>query len=95
MIAALDTETPPIVLGWSHKYREVLERFGLGSCALPTQSTSAEALAQKTVEVLTDVDTISASLKRELPQIRQEAQGQFDDILNEIAHGETQLQKAS
>lgn len=95
MIAALDTETPPIVLGWSHKYREVLERFGLGHCALPTNSTSAEALAQKTVEILQDVENLSGNLNKELPQIRHDAQVQFDDILDELAHGGQQLQKAS
>ena len=95
MIAALDTETPPIVLGWSHKYREVLERFGLGHCALPTSSTSAEALAQKTDEILRDIETLAANLKKELPQIRHEAQSQFDEILDELAHGGTPLQKAS
>ena len=95
MIAALDTETPPIVLGWSHKYREVLERFGLGHCALPTNSTSAEALAQKTLEVLNDAESLSTNLKRDLPEIRQEAQSQFDDILAEIANDSEPLRKAS
>lgn len=95
MIAALDTETPPIVLGWSHKYREVLERFGLGHCALPTNSTSAEALAQKTSEVLKDIETLSANLRNSLPQIRQESQRQFDEILDELSHGGHALQKAS
>lgn len=95
MIAALDTETPPIVLGWSHKYREVLERFSLGHCALPTNSTSADTLARKTTEVLHDIETTSGNLKKELPRIRQEAQNQFDDILDEIARGAEQLRKAS
>ncbi|MEY4670039.1 MAG: hypothetical protein RL518_2738 [Pseudomonadota bacterium] len=95
MIAALDTETPPIVLGWSHKYREVLQRFDLDHCALPTGSTSSEALTGKALEVLARVEEIAASLKTQLPLTRREAQEQFDDIMNELDSPEVALRKAS
>jgi colanic acid/amylovoran biosynthesis protein len=95
MIAALDTETPPIVLGWSHKYREVLQRFNLDHCALPTSSTTSDALSRKALEVLSRVEELSASLTEALPRTRREAQEQFDDILDELSSSEVTLRKAS
>jgi colanic acid/amylovoran biosynthesis protein len=95
MIAALDTATIPLVLGWSHKYREVLRAFGIEDYAMPTASTDAATLVSRTLETLAKAPEISARLEQQLPGIRHEAQSQFNEIFDELQSNAAPLQKAS
>jgi len=70
MISALATCTPVYVIGWSHKYREVLtefelERLGASHTDLSDPSLVAAAVA---VEVARR-EEIAASINRALPEV--------------------------
>jgi polysaccharide pyruvyl transferase WcaK-like protein len=95
MIAALDTATIPLVLGWSHKYREVLRAFKIEDFAMPTASTDAATLVARTLETLRQASELSAALEAQLPQARQSAQAQYDEILDELQGDREPLRKAS
>jgi polysaccharide pyruvyl transferase WcaK-like protein len=44
MVSALEVATPPVVVGWSHKYGEVLDQFHLGGQGIAVEELSAETL---------------------------------------------------
>jgi len=72
MISGLSTCTPTVVVGWSHKYREVLDdfglvRFGMDADALSTPDVVVGAVA----ECLADHDAIAAAISAALPAVRQ------------------------
>ena len=71
MVSALATATPVMVIGWSHKYREVLAQFGLEAAALDYRNLDAAS-------ALDHFDTIVGSGQRQvieqrLPEVRSAA----------------------
>jgi colanic acid/amylovoran biosynthesis protein len=85
MVAALDTGTPVWVLGWSHKYREILTEFGLDAHALPYEGLSADALAQTLAKGLAESGRVASQIVAALPRVRQSAQAQFDRMFEELS----------
>jgi polysaccharide pyruvyl transferase WcaK-like protein len=86
MVSALSTGVPTVVIGWSHKYGEVLEDFGLNDYALSLADASAhnvDALIDRSLE---NHETISSQIRRRYQDVRQAAASQFD-IIREIASG--------
>ena len=72
MISGLSTCTPTVVVGWSHKYREVLDdfglvRFGMDADALSTPDVVVAAVAQ----CLADHDAIAAGISAALPAVKE------------------------
>jgi colanic acid/amylovoran biosynthesis protein len=70
MISALATCTPVYVIGWSHKYREVLSEFGLeylgaGHMDLADPSALASAVAAEVARR----EQITAAIARALPEV--------------------------
>jgi len=65
MVSALEVGTPPVVIGWSHKYGEVLDQFDVGSQGIAVADLSAERLIAMVTDTLensvTMAETISAS----------------------------------
>ena len=78
MISGLATCTPTVVVGWSHKYREVLDDFGLVEFGMD----SAElAHPQRVVAAVTDSlarhDAIAAQIGAALPAGREKSMRNF------------------
>ena len=44
MIGALEKRVPVLLIGWSHKYKEVLDMFGIGRCAIDYSGLELETL---------------------------------------------------
>jgi len=85
MIAALDTATPVLVLGWSHKYREVLAEFDCESCALKTDGLDAAQLADTIAAAHAGAAESSARLALRLPEVRRQSAAQFDRLFSLLA----------
>lgn len=68
MISALTEHTPLLVIGWSHKYAEVLAPFGLTDQALayPDLTTGAAVLA-RAQELLDRRDELAGAIAAQLP----------------------------
>ena len=47
MIGALEQRVPVLLVGWSHKYQEVLDFFELGQYAIDFSNLIADSLMQK------------------------------------------------
>jgi colanic acid/amylovoran biosynthesis protein len=84
MVAALDTGTPVWVLGWSHKYREILSEFGQESHALPFDTTSVEALTQALTKGLENSVQVASQITEALPRVRQSSQAQFGEMFRRL-----------
>ena len=71
MISGLATRTPTVVVGWSHKYREVLTEFGLEDFAIPFSQFSSDEVADLALKAHTNHDEIAGRLAEKLPMIEE------------------------
>lgn len=73
MVGALSLGVPPAVLGWSHKYAEVMARFGLEDRVLDYK-TAAPADLHATVEmVFGERESLRARILQALPAVKASA----------------------
>lgn len=78
MISALATATPVFVIGWSHKYREVLGDFGLERLGAGHDRLSDPAqLARSIADEFADRSSIRATLTSRLPAVIERSQLNF------------------
>ena len=71
MISGLSTCTPTVVVGWSHKYREVLDDFGLVRFGMDASALSEpDTVVQAVSECLSDHDGIARTIAAALPAVR-------------------------
>jgi polysaccharide pyruvyl transferase WcaK-like protein len=84
MIAALATHTPVVVIGWSHKYIEVLEVFGLERY-VADHSSSAEEVSTLLCELLAQSESTRTRIARILPEVRASALAQFELVESAVA----------
>jgi colanic acid/amylovoran biosynthesis protein len=80
MISGLATATPVTVVGWSHKYQEVMGTFGLEEFVIRYEDLSVEALEEATLKALEERDSISKRIGEVLPAVKASAERNFDVI---------------
>jgi polysaccharide pyruvyl transferase WcaK-like protein len=78
MISGLATCTPTVVVGWSHKYREVLDDFGLAglgmdSAVLADPTTVVDAV----VDCAGRRDEIASTISAALPAVQEKSMRNF------------------
>lgn len=69
MVSSLAVGVPCLVIGWSHKYQEVLEMFELEEWAIGFDRLSPELLRQRTLELVADGPRVAASILSHLPAV--------------------------
>lgn len=74
MVSALATGTPVLVIGWSHKYQEVLHEFGCSELALDHRTITIEPLILATSRLRARADDLRGQLADRLPPVRQSAE---------------------
>lgn len=79
MISALATSTPVLVVGWSHKYAEVLSQIGLEDWVVDFSSTDA-SLADRLVELDGQADDVRKKITAGLPGLQRDAAVNLDAI---------------
>lgn len=70
MVFALSEQVPVLLTGWSHKYLEVMEQFGLGEYAADFSKLSLEGLIQKFEIFQNNQEQIRYSIKKHLPAVQ-------------------------
>jgi polysaccharide pyruvyl transferase WcaK-like protein len=71
MISGLATSTPTVVVGWSHKYKEVLDDFGLSALGLDSSALQEpSAIADIVTNVLASKDEMSQQISAALPAVK-------------------------
>lgn len=82
MISALATGVPVLVLGWSHKYQEVLEMFGLPRWSVPNDDLNLDAFEQHFSALASHRDQVEAQIRSALPRVQQLALEQIALVLD-------------
>ena len=86
MISALATATPVMVVGWSHKYQEVLDDVGVEGCAIDYPSLTVEELALRFADIERRRGAIIGSIERSLPAIREQSRVSYSAIAAAAGH---------
>ncbi|MGO1943993.1 MAG: polysaccharide pyruvyl transferase family protein [Ancrocorticia sp.] len=86
MVSALSTGVPPIVIGWSHKYAEVLDDFGLKGLSMSLEESSPERTLQMVEETEKSHDEISNTIQERFKGVYKLAMKQFTVIKSIAAH---------
>jgi polysaccharide pyruvyl transferase WcaK-like protein len=81
MVSALAVATPPLVIGWSHKYEEVLELFELQDLAMPYKGISSAALNAKFDELNKRAAAVKKLIQKHLPAVVTRADEQAAELL--------------
>ena len=81
MISGLATSTPTVVVGWSHKYREVLDDFGLSSLGLDSSAlNNPSEIADVVARVLSTRKELSQQITAALPAVKVRSLRNFSAI---------------
>ncbi len=81
MISGLSTCTPTVVVGWSHKYREVLDDFGLVDYGMDSSTLSnTEEIVGKVMQCITNGSMITAQITAALPAVKERSGLNFSII---------------
>jgi polysaccharide pyruvyl transferase WcaK-like protein len=80
MVSALATTTPVVVVGWSHKYAEVLEPFGLMEQTMDYANLSAKELLQTFDLTLLNASRIRSIIAAALPAVQAESRENYRAI---------------
>ncbi|HEY3736252.1 MAG TPA: polysaccharide pyruvyl transferase family protein [Jatrophihabitans sp.] len=90
MISALTERVPPVVIGWSHKYGEVLAPFGIQEAALDySDLSSAAKIVGRVQDVLAAREDYVARIDANLPAAEAHSMVNFDVLAQELAQRES------
>ena len=78
MISALYKATPVLLVGWSHKYQEVLDMFELGKFALDYKTMTLEQLKSAFLEIQGQKDSIKTLIMKHLPEVQNSCDKNFN-----------------
>lgn len=82
MIASLSLEVPPVVVGWSHKYLEVMESFGLESYVFDYSKSDVNLLIQTIEKAYEERKNHSETIRACLPRVKSSSYKQFEYVLD-------------
>jgi polysaccharide pyruvyl transferase WcaK-like protein len=80
MVSSLAMSVPTLVIGWSHKYEEVLEMFGASEWAFGHDKLEIGYLSERFEELVVAQDRVRASIEERLPQVKARSLAQADLI---------------
>ncbi len=73
MVGSLSLGVPAVVLGWSHKYAEVMARFGLEGLVMDYQKLGGPELRRAVEDVFERRVDVAARINERLPEIQRSA----------------------
>jgi colanic acid/amylovoran biosynthesis protein len=85
MISGLATCTPTVVVGWSHKYREVLDDFGLVEFGMDSSELeSPQNIVGKVVDAHSRRDALARQIAEQLPKVQERSLRNFTTIASVV-----------
>lgn len=84
MIGALEKGVPVLLVGWSHKYKEVLDMFGLGGYAADYSELTSDKLWTEFQRLLDNSEEIRAKIAENLPRVKESSRENIALISEEI-----------
>lgn len=85
MVSGLTCSVPTLVAGWSHKYKEVMDQFGLAGHALSTKDLNLERLESEFKGIFRDRKQIKKQIQEKFPEVIKSAQTQVDYIVKLVS----------
>jgi polysaccharide pyruvyl transferase WcaK-like protein len=90
MISGLSTCTPTVVIGWSHKFKEVLQDFGLVEYGMDsTALSSPNEIVKKVLFSFTNRAEIRNQINLALPEVKVKSQLNFKIIAQVVKQNST------
>ncbi len=90
MVFALSEQVPVLLTGWSHKYQEVMEQFGLAEYAADFSNLSLEGLCSSFDAFMENQEEIRHRIKKHLPKVQESSRQNVRlivKLLDELAAG--------
>lgn len=84
MVSALATDTPVLVIGWSHKYAEVMAEFGVDGHMVAYRDLSTEGLPTAFDTLNAEATEVASRIARAKPAVTQRAWGNLDAVADAI-----------
>lgn len=81
MISGLATGTPTFVVGWSHKYREVLDDFELAEWAVDFRELDDDALIEAVLRLGSNTAEVRSRIGEHLGRVTKSAESNIDHLL--------------
>lgn len=81
MISSLATSTPTLVIGWSHKYREVLAQFDQNDAAIDYRDLTVEEVIRRCELLLSEKQSRSETISKHLPEVTNAARSGLKPVL--------------
>ena len=78
MISGLSMAKPIMVLGWGHKYEEVLAQFGIEQWCFDFSDLRTDFVLDHADRFLASHEEIRASIEAHLPGVRASSESQFE-----------------
>jgi polysaccharide pyruvyl transferase WcaK-like protein len=78
MVAGLALGIPTMVIGWGHKYNELMDQFGLRTWVYDYTQLDAAALCARIEALITEGNAIKTMIQSHLADVRNSAHRQFD-----------------
>lgn len=87
MVGALSIGVPCVVLGWSHKYAEVMARFDMEVHVLDYKAAAIDSLSRHLQDVFERREAIRSSIEALLPSVKARAAKPVDALIDAPAFG--------
>ncbi len=84
MVGTLAIGIPVAVVGWSHKYLEVMKMFGLEEFVFDYSAHDPEALRGVVERLLAERDEHAAAIVAALPKVKADSLAQFEEMFSRI-----------
>ncbi|HDQ45035.1 MAG TPA: hypothetical protein ENN17_05975 [bacterium] len=78
MVASLAESVPPILIGWSHKYQEVLDMFLLKEWSIDFSELTSATLENKTHDLIGVRSEVVKQIRTSLPGVKRKAEANAD-----------------
>ena len=84
MVGALSIGVPVAVVGWSHKYLEVMKQFNLEEFVFDYSAHDPEALRAVVEKLVSERDVRAASIVEQLPKVQTASRSQFEEMFRRL-----------
>jgi colanic acid/amylovoran biosynthesis protein len=87
MVSSLSEGVPVLVVGWSHKYGEVLRDFGLDDWAMAYDELEPDLLVARCLSLLAERASLRRQVVDRLPAVIERSHHNFEIVARSIASG--------
>lgn len=85
MIASLSLGVPTLVIGWGHKYKEIMEEFGLAKYVIDYRQANLKRIGEAVDDLLSSKTAINKKIAKNLEVAKAQAAIQIDYVIKIFA----------